>query len=260
MTQRVDYDLIASAYDQRYGRHEYRGVQRAVLAFAGGERPARVLEVGCGTGHWLAILAGRGTTVAGVDPSHCMLEHARGAAPSALLVRGRAEALPWQAASFDRVLCVNALHHFVDIAAFIAEAWRVLRPGGGLLIVGLDPHTGRDRWWIYEYFPSALETDRARYPSSDVVRRTMAAAGFVRCETGEVQHQPARVSVSAAIERGLLERSSTSQLMLLNDEEYREGVERIRAAGAAGATGAEEPTLGADLRLYGTTGWVPART
>ncbi len=70
-----------------------------------------------------------------------MLERARASVPQAELLHGSAERLPWPEGSFDRVLCINALHHFADAPAFIAGARRVLRPGGGLIVVGLDPHT-----------------------------------------------------------------------------------------------------------------------
>ena len=254
----ADYDSVAGAYDRRYERNDYAGVERAVLAFAAGlPATAGVLEVGCGTGHWLAALAGGAALVAGVDPSRGMLERARRAAPDALLVRARAEALPWRSASVDRVVCVNAFHHFADKAAFVAEARRVLRPGGGLLIVGLDPHTGRDQWWVYDYFPRALELDRGRYPPAPAIRALLARVGFVRCHTAEAQHMPASVSAAAAAERGLLDRSATSQLMVLGDDEYDAGLRRIRAAGEAAASRGEALQLTADLRVYATQGWVP---
>ena len=81
-----------------------------------------------------------------------MLARARVAAPGARLVRARAEDLPWRDATFDRIFCVNALHHFSDRDRFFAEARRILRPGGGLLTIGKDPHAERDEWWVYHYF------------------------------------------------------------------------------------------------------------
>lgn len=262
MADRVDYDAIAGAYDRRYGVHEYGGVERAVMEFAGDRSPAgrasevAVLEVGCGTGHWLALLEGAGHPCAGVDPSRGMLARARTAAPAALLAQARAESLPWRAASFDRVLVVNALHHFASPDAFVAEARRVLRPGGGLLTIGLNPHTGLDRWWIYEHFPSAAATDRARYPSTASIRARLAASGFEACRTTVAQHWPVAVTVAEAEARGLLERTSTSQLLVIPDDEYEAGVARIRALEPR--AGEAAPMLRADLRVHATSAWLPA--
>ena len=62
--------------------------------------------------------------------------------------------------------------------------------------------------------------------------------------------------MQAAASRGLLDRTSTSQLMVIDDGAHAAGVERMRAAAsAAGQTG---PVLRADLRLHATTGWLPA--
>ena len=251
MTERVCYDRIAAQYDGRYERNDYSGFERALVAFVQSGRrqdEPRVLEVGCGTGHWIRFFRKSGLHVVGLDPSEGMLTVARTRHADARLIRAPAEALPCRTASAERVFCVNALHHFRDPAVFFREARRVLVSGGGLLTIGLDPHTGRDRWWIYDYFPAALVEDRRRYLPAASIRELMQAAGFSACETREVQHVPAQMTVSEAERRGFLDRPSTSQLMVISDAEYEAGMDRIRAAGA-------EAILCSDLRVSGTTGW-----
>ena len=124
------------------------------------------------------------------------------------------------------------------------------------MTVGLDPHTKRDRWWIYEYFPEASEIDLRRYPACEEIRAIMAKAGFVQCETREVQHLPGKVSARAALERGLVDKSVTSQLAVLSDEEYQQGLDRLRQGIEEAYDRGEELMLVADLRLYATIGWV----
>ena len=256
MHPRVDYDSLAGTYNRRYQHNDYSGVEHALTEFAGRNIEARVLEVGCGTGHWLRMLGERGFDAVGVDASARMLEHAR-AHPSCTVLLGVAERLPLSARSFDRLFCVNALHHFEDKPAFLAEARRVLRPGGRMMTIGLDPHAGTEHWYIYEYFESALDTDRRRYASREQIRAWMGSAGFVDCATREVQHIPARLSARAAIEQGRLDRKATSQLALLTDEQYQRGMDRIRNAIESAEAGGDSLFLSADLRLYATSGSVP---
>jgi ubiquinone/menaquinone biosynthesis C-methylase UbiE len=243
---RVDYDDIAPVFDRRYGRNRYEGTLAALLDFVGDA--ASVAEIGCGTGHWLAALADRARTVVGVDPSSGMLELARSAAPHALLMRACAEALPIRAACLDRVFAINAFHHFVDKAAFAGEARRILNRGGSLLTIGLDPHTGLDRWWVYDYFPAALAADRERYPPAAAIRELLTSAGFVNATTGVAQHIPISRPFSQAREEGSLERQSTSQLMVISEADYDAGRRRLDA---------ERPVLRSDLRLYMTVARVP---
>ena len=254
MSQRLDYDRVADVYESRYLRNDYSGVEQALGAFVEGTRTDghRILEVGCGAGHWLRWLAEAKVKVVGLDPAAGMLKVARSAVGSRHLVRGRAEALPFASASCGRLFCVNALHHFDDPVAFVREARRVLNVGGGLMTVGLDPHTGQDEWWIYEYFPEALIADRRRYLPAGRICELMARSGFDRCETRIIQHRPREMTVSEAGTGGVMNRPSTSQLMVIAESEYEAGVKRIHEADAAtdGRT-----ILRSNLRLYGTTGW-----
>lgn len=255
---RVDYDSVASDYSSRYRRNNYSGVTAAVAEFfANDPVPNRfvALEAGCGTGFWLQAVQQLAARVVGMDLSSGMLHVAQTAAPTALLARARAEALPFQSDSFARIFCINALHHFSDPAMFFLEARRVAQADGAVLTVGLDPHTGQDRWWVYDYFPEALIADRMRYLPAHAIRELMAAVGFERCETRELQHLPRQLSIDEAERDGFLARTSTSQLMVISDEEYRSGIARIR--GDAAEHG-DSFLLRADLRLYGTTGWLAA--
>ena len=169
--------------------------------------------------------------------------------PSMLLVRGQsAENLPWATGAFERLFCINAMHHFDGAAAFMLEARRVLRPGGGLLTVGREPPALHDEWWIYKYFPGALAADRERYLPTTIIREHLDAAGFTKTATEIAQHIAVEISFKSAAERGLLDRRSTSQLMVISDAEYEAGLERLNA---------EQPTLKVDLRLYATLGWAP---
>ncbi len=97
-----------------------------------GGRVAAALDVGCGTGQSAVALTTIADWVAGLDLSMAMLAHAP-ASPNVAYMAGGAEALPFATASFD-LLTVGLAFHWFERAAFLAEARRVLRPGGVLAI------------------------------------------------------------------------------------------------------------------------------
>jgi ubiquinone/menaquinone biosynthesis C-methylase UbiE len=229
---RVNYDAIAPHYDIRYGVNRLDGIAgllRQAAAEAGG-RQARALEVGCGTGYWLSVLAAHLGRIVGLDLSAGMLRQARRQAPASPLAQGQAGSLPFASASFDLVLCINALHHFPDPRAFIAEARRLLRPGGALVNVGMDPHAGRDRWYLYDYFTGTLETDRRRFPSAGTLVDWVKAAGFERAAWLTPERILNTQRGRAVLDDPFLQKHGTSQLVLLSDEAYQAGLARLRQA------------------------------
>jgi ubiquinone/menaquinone biosynthesis C-methylase UbiE len=254
----LKYDEIAAHYDRRYLVNDYSGVEQALLAFVGPDLPGRVLEVGCGTGHWLTALTGRVGRVAGLDASYNMLAYARSKARPVFLAQGRAEHLPFVDAAFDRLFCINAFHHFDDKPGFLGEVRRVLQTGGAVMTIGLDPHVGVDRWYIYEYFEPVLEIDKRRYAPTGQIREWMRDARFSNVRTLEVQHLPALLAARTAIEEGRLDRGATSQLAVLSDEQYQQGIDRIHRALESAEAKGETLYLSADLRLYATYASVPA--
>lgn len=98
----------------------------------------RVVEVGGGTGR-----AAREVDAAVLDPARGMLERARHRGLET--VQGTADWLPLADGSVDAVLMVDALHHFPDHERCLAEAARVLAPGGVLVVCEFDRSTRRGR-------------------------------------------------------------------------------------------------------------------
>jgi ubiquinone/menaquinone biosynthesis C-methylase UbiE/DNA-binding transcriptional ArsR family regulator len=106
-----------------------------------------VADLGCGTGQTTAALAPFVARVIAVDESSAMLAAARrrlSAHENVELRSGRLEDLPLDDASVDVAILSLVLHFVVDPAAVIAEAARVLRPGGRLLVVDMLPHERDD--------------------------------------------------------------------------------------------------------------------
>jgi ubiquinone/menaquinone biosynthesis C-methylase UbiE len=255
--KRVDYDKVAPTYDQRFACYAEapEGVAAALIELAGQLQAGRILEAGCGTGHWLRILNPLGCTVFGLDLSMGMLRLARSAGlPN--LVRGTAETLPFPQATFDLVYCVNAIHHFTEAPRFIRQSRRLLRPGGALAIAGMDPHTRRDRWYLYDYFPGTQEMDLRRYPSTGEIVNWMIDAGFdlVRWQVVERLHETR--TGREILEEPMLQKNATSQLTLLSAAQYAAGIARIQAAIAQAEAHAGEAVFPLDVSLHMVVGFL----
>lgn len=257
MPHKVDYNLIAKNYDQRYNLYDYPGIQRVLRSHISPSRPWRVLEVGCGSGFWLGILQNAGCLVSGLDASEEMLALARSRLGYVDLRHGTAESLPWPEATFQCVFMINALHHFNDPYQSIQEGVRVLKPGGALMIIGLDPYAKGQKWYLYEYFPETLPLDRKRYPQTAQIRRWMSAAGLAKCKTCEAEHLVNRIEAREVIDQGQIERSYTSQLTLLAEDEYEKGKWRLLKAIEAEEAAGGRLILHTDICLYATEGFKP---
>jgi SAM-dependent methyltransferase len=104
----------------------------ALLDAAEVEEDDRVLDVGCGPGLATTAAIERGASAIGVDFSEAMVDEARGRNPGVEFQVADAQALPFDDRSFDVVLSNLTVHHLGDPDKFLAEAFRILRPGGRL--------------------------------------------------------------------------------------------------------------------------------
>ena len=104
------------------------------------------LEIGCGEGRVARELRDRGHRVTAIDASPTLLELARAADPDGEYVVADAAELPFADAAFDLVVAHNSLMDFDDVPGSVAEAARVLEPGGTFAISVVHPMTDAGRW------------------------------------------------------------------------------------------------------------------
>ncbi len=119
-------------------------VERA-LADALPENIGDLLDIGTGTGRMLQLFGGRVDRAVGIDASRDMLAVARAnieavGLRNCLVRQGDMYSLPWPDGSFDAVTIHQVLHYADRPRAAIAEAARVLRPGGRLVVADFAPH------------------------------------------------------------------------------------------------------------------------
>lgn len=242
----TNYEQVAPRYDQ--DRERFSVPRDAVIEGRISDRPTRVLDLGCGTGRWLATQAkeftGSALELIGVDASSGMLREARAKGISHLL-RARAEDLPLPNLSVDYVFTSFAFHHFADKERAMDEVTRLLRSGGVFHMINIEP-TASDRWWLYRFFPDAKLIDAARFWEPQRIVEALEKRGFqidIDTETTVEELDPT-VALAEA------ERRVVSQLEALDDDVYEKGLADLRKFIGSGPSHLE--TVTSLLRVIST--------
>ena len=138
---RKAFDAQAADYDRTEKGAHARRLYPHVLAALDGVREGELLDVGCGTGALARLVLEQGPKrrVTGVDLAPGMVAHARASLAAfgdrARIAEADSERLPFHEESFDAAYCNDTFHHYPDPGKAVFEIWRVMRPGG-LLVVG----------------------------------------------------------------------------------------------------------------------------
>lgn len=179
--------FTAWSYDRGPARL-YRPAYRFVVADIGVTRGAW-LDIGCGPGVLCARAADGNPEldVVGIDTSDTMLELARrnrGGRLNVTLRKMDAAQIVYPDATFDVVTALQTAHHWKDPARILAEAWRVLVPGGRLYVYEADPDGPIPAEWLER---------RGGWPPDAVMRRRWRRYGMDQARWDELR---ARVAAS----------------------------------------------------------------
>jgi ubiquinone/menaquinone biosynthesis C-methylase UbiE len=125
--------------------NESKTVHDHILSLLDATRASAVLDVGCGRGQHLQILARQvpeSTCLVGIDSSEDSIEAAREATKGdprySFLVHDLVEGIPFEDGAFDRILCVNVVEAIMDKDALLREVRRVLSPSGRIVVSHFD--------------------------------------------------------------------------------------------------------------------------
>ena len=198
---RVDYDKAADYFDDvRVSRPEHIGVWTANLIRWGRvERGSRVFDVGCGTGRYTFCLTEMtGAEAWGLDASRGMLTKACAKTPGRW-IWGDATALPAQDESFDAVLIMLVLQHVEDEVQALTEAFRILKPGGRLVIVTVSH--GRIRRHLMRHFPGMVQLDLDRFIPLPELKWHLKEVGFQNVHSHRIVTRGPDTNVDELVER-----------------------------------------------------------
>ena len=192
--EHAGWERAATEYDRRFGELTTQSIG-PLLDAAGAAPGLRLLDVACGPGYVAAAAARRGCSVLGVDFSSAMVNGARAANPGLEFREGDAEGLDFPASSFDAVVMNFGMLHLERPESAIAEAFRVLRPGGryaftvwdvpekavafGIILQSIQIHGNMD-------VPLPAGPPFFRFSNPEEGRRTLTAQGFVNVQSLQV--------------------------------------------------------------------------
>ena len=200
---------------------------------------AHVVDIGCGGGTYLLAWHDLGAaTVTGVDSSIPILDAAReshGRLPGVSFQQGDAAATGLDAGRADVVFERALIHHVPDLDAVAAEAARVLRPGGILLIQDRTPDdvaqpgtVDHPRGWLFDLFPRLLDVENGRRADSAQVGAALTAAGFGHITTTTLWEVRRRYADREDYLSEIAARTGRSILHDLSDDDLAGLVEELR--------------------------------
>jgi cytosine/adenosine deaminase-related metal-dependent hydrolase/ubiquinone/menaquinone biosynthesis C-methylase UbiE len=161
------FDLWAQVYDAQANpllMLEERKATPLLPLVNGG----KVLDVGCGTGRWLAHLEELNpASLMGVDCSSAMVDRAREKVlPTTKVEHGNCSTLPCESSSYTFVMASFLVSYLTDLQLFARECARVLRPGRWLLISDMHPETAAERGWTRSFHVNGARVDIAVHSRS----------------------------------------------------------------------------------------------
>lgn len=227
--QRVNYDPIAHLYDEPLRDH---GVDEHLVQFLAARPwllPAqlRILDMGCGTGKQLAANHPLfpGAALVGLDLFRGMLHQAQKRGQGVNWVQADNMAAPFASQSFHYITNQFSYAHVQNKPQFIAETYRLLKPGGQFVLTNIDPWS-MPNWAIYRYFPAAYTLDQQDFLPVETLTQLLHHEGYAHVT---VNHQHVvRPEPLADFLRYASMRYRTSEFMAISDADYADGLAAIK--------------------------------
>jgi ubiquinone/menaquinone biosynthesis C-methylase UbiE len=179
---RTHFDRWSQTYERGRGARRLQGIQTAALASLALNPDDVLLDLGCGTGAAVREAAATVRRAVGFDVSPGMIEQARSQAAGLDNAEFRlgdvSQPLPFDDGEFTAIVCSSAFHHFPEPLETIAEMYRVLAPGGRVVIA--DANRRFPVVFALDLALRRLQPSHVGFRSAGQLMRDLCAAGFAR--------------------------------------------------------------------------------
>jgi len=175
ITQKALYDTVGKTYDAT--RCADPEITQFLIKHLGAQADGAYIDVCCGSGNYTTAIYNQGINISGVDISHVMLEKARAKNKNINWLQGDAHKLPFEDASFDGALCINAIHHLGHLSSACKEIFRILKSGSKLVIFTATKEQC-EKSWMLRYFPFIWDVGNKILTDEQCLTRTLVDSGF----------------------------------------------------------------------------------
>ncbi len=199
--KKTNYDIASKEFDNIRSKSSVHldDWTNSLIKWGKIRKNSQVLDAGCGTGRYsLEITERTGAKVTGIDFSRGMLSKAS-AKNKGIWLQGDASSLPFESGIFNTAIIMLVLQHVDDEPEVISEAWRVLKPGGQLVIVTVSH--ARIKRHIMRHFPGLVKIDLDRFMPVPELKWHLAHQNFVNVHHHNVRSQPTEASIDSLIHR-----------------------------------------------------------
>ncbi len=220
---KIQYSEISRNYD-RHRSYSEKEIGK-LIEFAGIKEGMRVLDLGCGTGNVSYQLQKFiSLDIVGADISMPMLEVARGKSLEVICADANSGQLPFRDNIFDIVTAGFVIHQIDNLPAMFSECYRILKNSRLVIMTSSHWQIENQHPVLKEFFPSAIDIDKSRFPDIPKVDGLLRNAGF-----SDIRHDEIHVEAIPLDDEYLqkVKGKFISTYQLIPEEEFEVGVSKL---------------------------------
>ena len=221
---KTNYDIASITYDNT------RNANSAIIDMLSKRfdfsKKSKVLDFGCGTGNYLFQLRNSyKCELFGLEPSDGMRQIASNKNETIKITRGNHENIPFEDNFFDLIYMTDVIHHVSDLNILFYNFNKKVNKNGLVCII-TESYKQIESRWYNKYFKSLITNEKKRYPDISVVTELAERQGFKIYYIDTINYGNKNIVTSEFIR--MVEEKNYSMFQQLDDEEYRNGLIKLR--------------------------------